>query len=333
MTKVVTCAAPIAAALFQTGLKSLFKQAAIFSVTLLALINIGSPLRAAEAAHDPTGFDILGMKLGMSAAEIQAAIKAIQAATGAPAAPPLGQLAPTPGLLRPQAGAQTGLAAATPAQAAPDLAGFDILGMKLGMSVAEIQAAIKAYNPSLSINSYSYRTSDKLGGKYVEWVQVNRAQSGIQKEISAGFTVTQPSRAFYVGRSTQFPEGQQPLMDKTLQQLREKYGPESTLFGTGLIAVNWVFDKAAKQLSRTVFETVEYGDTRIPRFAPEYATHLVIFLQPSTNPHLLGQLSEKLTGDSIAVDDIQKLMAEVKAEQERQQQEQEQKASGVKAPL
>jgi hypothetical protein len=53
MTKIVTCAAPIAAALFKTGLTSLFKPAAIFSVALLALIEINSPLRAMETAPTP----------------------------------------------------------------------------------------------------------------------------------------------------------------------------------------------------------------------------------------------------------------------------------------
>ena len=53
MTKIVTCAAPIAAALFKTGLTSLFKQAAIFSLALLALIVISSPLRAVAAAPTP----------------------------------------------------------------------------------------------------------------------------------------------------------------------------------------------------------------------------------------------------------------------------------------
>jgi hypothetical protein len=49
----VTCAALIAVALFKTGSKSLFKQAAIFSATFLALIYISSPLKAAEVARDP----------------------------------------------------------------------------------------------------------------------------------------------------------------------------------------------------------------------------------------------------------------------------------------
>ena len=44
-------------------------------------------------------------------------------------------------------------------------------------------------------------------------------------------------------------------------------------------------------------------------------------------------LDEWLVGDSIAVDDIQKLMAEAKAAQEQQRQQQEQKASGVKPAL
>jgi hypothetical protein len=53
MTKIVTRVAPIATALFKTGLTSLFKPAAIFFVTLLALIDIGSPLRAAQATPTP----------------------------------------------------------------------------------------------------------------------------------------------------------------------------------------------------------------------------------------------------------------------------------------
>jgi hypothetical protein len=53
MTKLVTCVAPIATKLFKTGLTSLFNQVAIFFVTLLALIDIGSPLRAAQATPTP----------------------------------------------------------------------------------------------------------------------------------------------------------------------------------------------------------------------------------------------------------------------------------------
>src|SRR5271156_6356977 len=64
------------AALIKTGLKSLLKQVAIFFVALLALIEISSPLRAAEPAPASASFDILGMKLGMSVEEIEAAIKA-----------------------------------------------------------------------------------------------------------------------------------------------------------------------------------------------------------------------------------------------------------------
>src|ERR1700723_3044539 len=65
-----------ATALIETSLKSRFKQAAIFAATFLALTYVGSPPKAAEPAPDPAGFDILGMKLGMSVEEIQAAIKA-----------------------------------------------------------------------------------------------------------------------------------------------------------------------------------------------------------------------------------------------------------------
>jgi hypothetical protein len=75
MTKALPCAA-LAATHFKTSLKFLFKQAAIFSAILLILMEIGSPLRAAQGAPNPAGFDILGMKLGMSVEQIEAAIKA-----------------------------------------------------------------------------------------------------------------------------------------------------------------------------------------------------------------------------------------------------------------
>jgi hypothetical protein len=53
----------------------------------------------------------------------------------------------------------------------------------------------------------------------------------------------------------------------------------------------------------------------------------------STDPKVLNALNEWLVGDSIAVDDIQKMMAEAKSAQDQQRQQQEQKASGVKAPI
>jgi len=290
----------------------------------------------------------------------------IQAATVAPAAPPLGQLAPTPGSLRPQAGAQTGLAAATAAQAASVPAGFDILGMKLGMSIEEIQAAIKAHDPTLEIiiteGTMGLLNSGNdtmlVGDKFVHFLQANRnrATDPILEFISVAFTVTEPRRAFYIGRSTKFPPEQQPLTDKTVQQLREKYGTESSLLGSGANSyvriLDWVFDKAGKQLvpknGKQLFltpdhacaQSISYGRSFLigglvapGSYSPECGADLRVKLELSTNPNLLSALFEQLTGDSIAVDDIQKLMAEAKAAKEQQRQQQEQKASGVKAPL
>lgn len=285
MTKIVTCAAPIAAALFKTGLKSLFKRAAIFSVTILALIEMSSPLRAAEAAPNP--------------------------------------------------------------------AGFDILGMKLGMSVEEIQAAIRAYNPSLTITVSKVALNQRFGvGKFLQFVLAQRQPPGeFPEDIVVGFTVTQPGRAFYIRRHTTFPREQQPLRDNTVQQLREKYGPETASMGagnSGLIDFGWLFDKANKQEANKgpttrlgCGEEVSYGQPQFfiaPVLAPgnyssQCGIELRVNLQPSTNTNVLLGLLEQLVGDSIAADDIQKLMAEAKAVQEQQRQQQEQKASGVKAPL
>jgi hypothetical protein len=286
MTKALPCAA-LAATLFMTSLKFLFKQAAIFSAILLILMDISSPLRAAQGAPNP--------------------------------------------------------------------AGFDILGMKLGMSVAEIEAAINAYNPSLTKGIANFPTSNPKFGvgkpKLVQFVCA-RQPGALADTIAVGFTVTQPSRAFYIGRLTQYSLEQRPLTDKTLQQLREKYGPES---GSSNSAASST-PLAAQIVGRTVFEwggdkvgkhpfqscvpkgpsafwytgQFRFGSLTTPGYYwPACGTDLLIELQPSPDPHLLSVLFEQLTAHSIAADDIQKLMVEAKAAQEQQRQQQEQKASGV----
>jgi hypothetical protein len=154
-------------------------------------------------------------------------------------------------------------------------------------------------------------------------------------------------------------------MDKTVQQLREKYGPESRSFyfeGTPSKALYlyWLFDRAGKQIdgpagfgelfrlgrvfdqagkriddpNRGVKCAAQFfyipPDNGIKQFSPMCGIELLIKLDPaSTDTHLLSNLTEQLTGYSIAVDDIQKIAAEAKAAHEQQRQQQEQKASGV----
>jgi hypothetical protein len=280
----------LVAMLFKTSLKFLFKQAAISSAILLILMEIGSPLRAAEGSPNP--------------------------------------------------------------------AGFDILGMKLGMSVAQIESAIKAYDPTLVIRiDKKPLTDQRLGvGKFVQIVQASHPGSEALEGISVLFTAAEPARAFYIGRYTQFAPENQPLTDKMEQQLREKYGPESNLFSsTGLISIDWVFDKTGKQIfpkaDNRLFQAcataASYGGnfdgargadwikllTAPEANPPGCGINLQVRSLPSTDTHLLQNLTEEIDGKSIAADDIQKLMADAKAAQEQQRQQQEQKASGVKPVL
>jgi hypothetical protein len=283
-----TAAAPGFRPYYTTALKSSLKHGALLSVTLLALIYTGSSLKAAEPAPDPAGFDILGMKLGMTA--------------------------------------------------------------------GEIEAAIKAYNPSLDIITTSVPITEITsgdqrqrlgGGKILQIVRAQRVPPGAFPEFTVAFTVSQPGRAFSISRRTDFSPDQQPLIDKTVLQLREKYGPES--FKSN--AFDWVFDKAGKRLvpnvpgkpfqfnfcshlSNNLHGGVSYANNQASEFySPECGTDLRVELTPSAGSNLISVLFEHLVGDPIAVDDIQKLMAKAKAEQERLRQQQEQKASGVRAPL
>ncbi|HEX3885413.1 MAG TPA: hypothetical protein VHW66_22355 [Stellaceae bacterium] len=281
----------------KTGLKSLFRHAVIFSASFLTLLYAGSPPRAADAAPDP--------------------------------------------------------------------AGFDILGMKLGMSVEEIQAAIKAHNPALDIMMTKIPITEvidaqgtRLGvGTFVQFAaQSDLRTPDFPEFIAVAFTTSQPARAFYIGRKTKFPVGQQPLMDKAVQQLREKYGPESSAAFRDT-AFNWIFDKAGKQSAprasnrfdaaceggpgsvsygRRLFVTAALASPQSywPGCGIELAVSLTpVFKAPEGNTNLLSELDEHLVGDSIAVDDIQKLIAEAKAGMVQQRHRQEEKASGVKAPL
>jgi hypothetical protein len=69
-------------------------------------------------------------------------------------------------------------------------------------------------------------------------------------------------------------------------------------------------------------------------YSPQCSVELKVFFSGrGTGTGVLSRLREELIGDAIAVEDIQKLIAEAKGEQERQRQQQNQKASGVKAPL
>ena len=117
------------------------------------------------------------------------------------------------------------------AQGAPNPAGFDIVGMKLGMSVAEIEAAIKAYNPSLRTMVQKQQLTGVNDGLADIPVVGKFARSSIQNVggggtgLSVTFIPTEPSKAYSIHRYVGFPVGQQPFMDKTVQQLREKYGP------------------------------------------------------------------------------------------------------------
>lgn len=243
-------------------------------------------------------------------------------------------------------------------EGAPNPAEFDILGMKLGMSVEQIEAAIKAYDPTLLIRIDKKPLTDKrLGvGKFVQIVQANHRGSEALEGISVLFTVAQPGRAFFIGRYTQFAPDQRPLTDKTEQLLREKYGPESHLLSsTGLISIDWVFDKTDKQIfpktDNRFFQAcsiaASYGGNfdgdrgadwikllTTPEGNPSgCGINLQVSSLPATDTHMLQTLTEEIDGKSIAADDIQKLMADAKATQEQERKQQEQKSSSVKPVL
>jgi hypothetical protein len=257
------------------------------------------------------------------------------------------------------------------AQTRPDPSQFDVIGLKLGMSADEAQAAIRAHDPKILIQAFKAKGVDgKISIQVVHAIKrANPRDYMPSEEIIVSFTQTQPGKAYAIGRSVYFAKGEQPLKTAVLKQLFDKYGSPTESSG---VTYNWLFDNSNKPIltlssQATPQQMVQWekqsvchnhngqsikmegllpldaegspisGPLIIPTsFSAECGVNLTASLSPditSTNPDLIGFLYQVLFDDRIAVADITKVQGVQRAMQEQLQQQQNKQAAGIKPQL
>ena len=137
-------------------------------------------------------------------------------------------------------------------QAQTPTAGVDVVGIKLGMSLKDAVAAIKADNPKLGLRSDTL-TLEGFAQPFVTSVVADQAGvSGQDKERIQLLVITPPSPQVVWGIRRVYTYSNQttPSLDNTLAGLRKKYGPESVFVNPDprdmTKNVVWVYDTSGK---------------------------------------------------------------------------------------
>jgi hypothetical protein len=244
--------------------------------------------------------------------------------------------------------------AASPGTSLSDPTKFDIVGIRLGMTMDEVLAALHAYKQSLIVTNVKSKIAS--GKEIITLTAMEPDQYGqvlgydTQEAIAVRFTI-KPQLSYIVLRHAPFPIGKEPLRTNTENQLKEKYGEPSFFKNDYQI---WSFDKNQKKLNVNkadadnltsnpdLFYCLHHGgaDQEIsPTFkqAGRYGVpvnisdkcdiSLSVMLSGSatTTSDVIGRIEERLLSDKLALDNFQYIQkAEQAFEQGKSKQENEQ---------
>jgi hypothetical protein len=197
---------------------------------------------------------------------------------------------------------------------------WDIIGLKPGMSKPEVMSKVKAHNPSLKIYPQAGNPSAD---------QVNEIAPWQTEQFELYFTTT-THQLFALSRSTSFHKGQEPLITKVLQELRAKFGPESSNMGG--FDLRWVVRPDGTRAASYGYgcQLVDFSNwIRPDELSNACITTLEVNLLPSpSNPRLLSSLGESLF-------EIAPLKQEIEAQQaarNKLKEEEVKKAKGINPP-
>jgi hypothetical protein len=198
------------------------------------------------------------------------AMPAAPTAAGAPAEAPV-QVATMPAA--PAAAAPSAAMAAPGATAVP--AEVDIVGIRLGMSMAEVKQRIAAHSNGLRVDETRGIVNNVSATDYLSWV-IARAPRGAPWGSSDAIGVHFPPppnahRAIFVERFTGFQKGELPLYDTLRAALLRKYGAPSFERDGEML---WTFDGRGTQI---VDRTVGPRCGRFPPIDPPARGQNVLF--------------------------------------------------------
>jgi len=132
---------------------------------------------------------------------------------------------------------------------------LDMVGIKLGMTLEQTVAAMKAYNPAMQVEVLNGRLEHPTArsGSYVRTPlfvsgHTARAPGSVYETITAEFT-SPPSRAvvFVVQRVVEMPPAQAVRASNLVGNFTKKYGPSNFQSTRGMA---WVYDQNGKLLPR-----------------------------------------------------------------------------------
>jgi hypothetical protein len=138
------------------------------------------------------------------------------------------------------------LAALGPAAAQSALP--DVVGFIPGVAMQEAAAKLKAYDTTAHLQ-VAQMPPEGLGSQAVAYA-LSLAQNGTESNeiIEEDLTLPpHPQRVWRIVRTVRFPPGQQPLVKNLVNELRQKYGPESFANAGAIPNLHWYFDELGQR--------------------------------------------------------------------------------------
>jgi hypothetical protein len=133
--------------------------------------------------------------------------------------------------------------------ASPDPHRFAVAGVKLEMTVDEVQSALNSYDPALQIELRNVKSADGTTDLYLNAIKPDAAfPRHYSEEVAVAFTRSVPHRAFAVTHDLGLPPGHERAFPDVVKQITETFGPGAKTTGG---FHDWVFDAAGTPIDGT----------------------------------------------------------------------------------
>jgi hypothetical protein len=207
---------------------------------------------------------------------------------------------------------------------------LDVAGVKIGMSLDNAVAALKADNPKFYVNVVSHQWEGFTAPlhPFVQ-AQFNGTDPGESESMSLLVTMAPgPGQVWGIDRLCGYPADKRPATVNIVSALRQKYGPENVPPGQSLQTQNlaWVYDETGNLLPEdkarqalatcgTLLQThfgnnddyTSYSEIQTGKFAPQDCGGIIVIkanvqstlLNPGTTDYVAYSLNVQMTRYSM----------------------------------